>query len=101
VRGVGLYQMLDIVADRKSKKPDFGAAERIRFNGLSEGLLLLTSRNCIRLVPPLIISEAELDDAVGRLERALEKTQAGEPRGLDLLKAYNESSSLAHAQAAR
>lgn len=101
VRGVGLYQMLDIVVDRKSRKPDFGAAERIRFNGLSEGLLLLTSRNCIRLVPPLTIGEAELDDAVGRLERALEKTQAGEPRGLDLLQAYNESSSLAHTQPTR
>ena len=96
VRGLGLYQMLDIVEDRQSKTPDFVTAERIRFNAVSEGLLLLTAQNCIRLVPPLIITEAELDDVVGRLEAALQKTEEGEPRGLDLAAAYDASSSLAH-----
>ena len=96
VRGLGLYQMLDLVVDRKSKKPDFEMAERVRFNGVEQGLILLTSRNCIRLVPPLIITEAELDDVVGRLETALAKAAAGEPKGIDLMAAYDGSSSLAH-----
>ena len=50
VRGLGLYQFLDIVTDRQSKTPDFEMAERIRFNAVGEGLILLTSRNCIRIV---------------------------------------------------
>ena len=101
VRGLGLYQMLDIVEDRQTKTPDFVTAERIRFNAISEGLLLLTSRNCIRLVPPLTITEAELDDVVGRLEAALQKTLDGEPRGIDLDGAYGVSSSLAHRKESR
>lgn len=98
VRGLGLYQMLDIVTDRKSKKPDFVMAERIRFNALSEGAIFITSRNCIRLVPPLTITEEELDDAIGRLEVALEKSEQGEPKDIDLAETYNRSSSLAHRQ---
>jgi 4-aminobutyrate aminotransferase-like enzyme len=95
VRGMGLYQYLDIVTDRRTKGPDFEMAERIRFNGIGEGLLMLTSRNCIRLVPPLIITEAEIDDVVGRLEAAMVKAEAGEPKGVDLMAAYDTSSSLA------
>lgn len=95
VRGLGMYQMLDIVQDRRSKKPDFDTAERIRFNAVGEGLILLTSRNCIRLVPPLVITEDEIDDVLGRLERALERTEQGHPKGLDLAGAYDNSSSLA------
>ena len=96
VRGLGLYQYLDIVSDRRSKTPDFEMAERIRLNAVGEGLILLTSRNCIRLVPPLIISEDELDEVVGRLETALVKAEAGEPKGVDLMQAYDASSSLAY-----
>ena len=88
--------MLDIVHDRKSKKPDFDTAERIRFNAVHEGLILLTSRNCVRLVPPLVITEAEIDDVVGRLETAFVRTEEGHPKGLDLASAYEGSSSLAH-----
>ena len=96
VRGKGLYQMLDIVTDRESRTPDFDTAERIRFNAIREGLVLLTSRNCIRLCPPLVITEAELDEAIGRLSAALTRTEKGEPQGLDLAGAYDTSSSLAH-----
>jgi 4-aminobutyrate aminotransferase-like enzyme len=101
VRGLAMYQYLDIVTDRQSKTPDFEMAERIRFNAVGEGLLMLTSRNCLRLVPPLIITEAELDDVVGRLEAALLKAEAGEPKGVDLMQAYDASSSLAHRKESR
>ena len=95
-RGLGLYQMLDIVTDRESRTPDFDTAERIRHNALREGLVLLTSRNCIRLCPPLTITDDQLDEAVGRLTAALVRTEQGEPKGLDLAGAYDTSSSLAH-----
>ena len=101
VRGLGLYQMLDIVEDRQSKKADFNMAERIRFNAVGEGLILLTSRNNIRLVPPLTITENELDDAIGRLEQALIKAERGEPLGVDLMECYDTSSSLAHRSESR
>ena len=96
VRGLGLYQMLDIVEDRQSKKADFNMAERIRFNAVGEGLILLTTRNNIRLSPPLTITEDELDDAIGRLEQAMVKAERGEPADLDLMAGYDTSSSLAH-----
>jgi hypothetical protein len=38
VRGMALYQMLDIVTDRKSRKPDFAMAERIRYYAALEGV---------------------------------------------------------------
>ncbi len=96
VRGKGLYQMLDIVADRNSKKADFVMAERIRFNAVAEGVIVLTSRNNIRLVPPLTITEDELDDVIGRLEQAMVKAERGEPSELDLMADYDSSSSLAY-----
>jgi len=101
VRGLGMYQYLDIVTDRRSKTPDFDMAERIRFNAVGEGLLLLTSQHCIRIVPPLTITEDELDDVLGRLEAALGKAEAGEPKGVDLMANYDASSSLAYGKASR
>ena len=46
-------------------------------------------------MPPLIITEDEIEDVVGRLEAALDKAEAGEPKGIDLMGAYDTSSSLA------
>jgi 4-aminobutyrate aminotransferase-like enzyme len=96
VRGLGMYQMLDIVADRSSRKPDFAMTERIRFNAVREGAIYLSARNNIRICPPLTITEDELDDAIGRLERAMERAERGEPRELDMDRIYDSSSSLAH-----
>ena len=94
VRGKGLYQMLDIVADRDSKKPDHAMAERIRYNAMLEGAAFIAVKNFIRVCPPLIISETELDDALGRLERALKLAAQGHPRNID----FSKSSSLAAAE---
>ena len=94
VRGVGLYQMLDFVADRDSKRPDPVAAERVRYNAMREGVALICVKNFIRLCPPLIITEAELDDAMDRLERACEGAALGEPREV----MHARSSSLASAE---
>ena len=49
-----------------------------------------------RLVPPLTITEDELDDVCGRLEAAMVKSERGEPSDLDLMDGYDDSSSLAH-----
>jgi 4-aminobutyrate aminotransferase-like enzyme len=101
VRGLGLYRFLDIVTDRQSKNRDFEMAERIRFNAVGEGLILLTAQNCIRIVPPLIITEDQIDDVVGRMEAAMLKAEAGEPRDIELMSVYDASSSLAYRQESR
>ena len=44
---------------------------------LAEGLLAITAAdNVLRLAPPLIVSEAEIEDGVGRLGRAIERVRA-------------------------
>ena len=91
VRGRGLYQMLDIVTDKRTKTPDPAMAERIRYNAVQERAVFISVRNFIRFCPPLIISEAELDEAVGRLEAAIQRAERGEPKDLD----FSSSSSLA------
>ncbi|MBI4182386.1 MAG: aspartate aminotransferase family protein [Proteobacteria bacterium] len=99
VRGKGLYHMLDIVESKSGKAPDFAMAERIRYNALLEGLMVIAVKNFVRICPPLIITEAELDDALGRLEVAVRRSMAGFPKDVD----FSRSSSLAarHPLAAR
>ncbi|MGI9384785.1 MAG: aspartate aminotransferase family protein [Methyloligellaceae bacterium] len=91
IRGVGLYRMLDIVADQDSRTPDFALAERIRANALAEGIVMICVKNYMRVCPPLIVTEAEIDDIVGRLDRAITRAKDGHQAEVD----YSSSSSLA------
>lgn len=91
VRGKGLYRMLDIVQDKKSKKPDYAMGERIRYNAVMEGVVTICVKNYMRLAPPLIITEAEIDDVVGRLTTAIQRAVDGYPKDID----FSKSSSLA------
>jgi hypothetical protein len=91
VRGMALYQMLDIVTDRKSRKPDFAMAERIRYYAALEGVIIICVKNFIRICPPLIITEAQIDDMIGRLRKAIERAQSDTGRKVEL----RQSSSLA------
>lgn len=72
VRGVGL--MIGIEMGKPDGSPDKEAVTLIRERCLDDGLLLLscgTAENVIRLIPPLNVSEAEVDEALYILERAL------------------------------
>ena len=54
-------------------------AVRVIEEAASRGLLLLKSGtygNCIRVLMPLVIADAELDEALGVWEQALERTLA-------------------------
>ena len=90
VRGKGLYRMLDIVKDDKSRTPDPIMAERIRYNCALEGVISIAVKHYFRFAPPLIITEAEIKDIVGRLDIAIKRAMAGFPRVVDV----RESSSL-------
>ena len=91
VRGKGLYSMIDVVTDKKSKHPDAAMAERIRYNAALEGLIYICVKNFMRFCPPLIISEAEIDQALAGLARAIKQALAGYPKDIE----FRASSSLA------
>jgi len=90
VRGKGLYRMLDIVKDEKSRTPDPVMAERIRYNCALEGIISISVKHYFRFAPPLIVTEAEIKDIVGRLDAAIARAMTGFPREVDV----RESSSL-------
>jgi len=91
IRGAGLYRMLDIVSDPETRKPDPALAERIRREALAEGLVMIAVKNYMRICPPLIVTELEIDDIVGRLGHAISKAVANRSGGID----FSSSSSLA------
>ena len=79
IRGRGLYRMLDIVTDGKSKEPDAEMGEAIRYHAMAEGVTMIVVKNYARICPPTIITEDELDDIVGRLDTAIARAVRGEP----------------------
>jgi 4-aminobutyrate aminotransferase / (S)-3-amino-2-methylpropionate transaminase / 5-aminovalerate transaminase len=75
VRGLGAMLAIELVRDRETKEPDADAASRVCEHAAQNGLLLLKSgvySNCIRVLLPLVTSDAELDEALTVWERALE-----------------------------
>jgi 4-aminobutyrate aminotransferase/(S)-3-amino-2-methylpropionate transaminase len=74
VRGLGSMLALELVEDPASKRPATELASRVVAEALARGLLLLKSGvhgNCIRVLVPLVISDAELDEALQVWEDAL------------------------------
>jgi 4-aminobutyrate aminotransferase/(S)-3-amino-2-methylpropionate transaminase len=75
VRGLGAMLAIELVVDPATKEPDSGAATAVVEEAARNGLLLLKSgiySNCIRVLSPLTLSDAELDEALGVWEQALE-----------------------------
>jgi 4-aminobutyrate aminotransferase / (S)-3-amino-2-methylpropionate transaminase / 5-aminovalerate transaminase len=75
VRGLGAMLAIELVRDRDTKEPAPDVASAIVEAAAARGLLLLKSgiySNCIRVLVPLVISEAELDEALGVWEDALQ-----------------------------
>jgi 4-aminobutyrate aminotransferase/(S)-3-amino-2-methylpropionate transaminase len=77
VRGLGAMLAIELVHDRTSKDPAPEVATSIVEAAAERGLLLLKSgiySNCIRVLLPFVITEAELDEALGVWEDALAVT---------------------------
>ena len=75
VRGLGAMLAIELVADRTTKKPAPELASRVVEAAAERGLLLLKSgiySNCIRVLVPLVIADAILDEALDVWEQALE-----------------------------
>jgi 4-aminobutyrate aminotransferase/(S)-3-amino-2-methylpropionate transaminase len=77
VRGVGAMLAIELVHDRETKDPAPELASRIVEEAAQRGLLLLKSgiySNCIRVLLPFVITEAELDEALSVWEGAVAVT---------------------------
>jgi 4-aminobutyrate aminotransferase/(S)-3-amino-2-methylpropionate transaminase len=76
VRGLGAMLAIELVEDPETKAPAAGAASAVIEEAARNGLLLIksgTDGNCIRVLTPLVITDAELDEALGVWEDALDQ----------------------------
>lgn len=72
VRGVGLLLGVELVKDRNTKEPAVEEAEKIMYKCLELGLSFKVSQgNILTLMPPLIITENELNSSLEILSRAM------------------------------
>ncbi|HEU5322631.1 MAG TPA: aminotransferase class III-fold pyridoxal phosphate-dependent enzyme, partial [Methylomirabilota bacterium] len=81
VRGLGLLTAVELVADRESRAPYPPAArmaQRVQAEALARGVIVYASGgqaaghgDLVMLGPPLVITEAQLDEAVDALAGAI------------------------------
>src|SRR5256714_13286243 len=74
VRGLGSMLAIELVADAAARAPAPELTHSIVDAALQRGLLLITCGvygNCIRVLVPLVVTDAELDEALGAWEEAL------------------------------
>ncbi|MCE0506550.1 aspartate aminotransferase family protein [Roseivivax sp. GX 12232] len=87
IRGRGLFRGIELVADRGTKAPFDPARKvnaKIKAAALDEGLICYPAGGTIDgrhgdhilLAPAFIISEAQIDELVGKLARAIDRTLA-------------------------
>jgi 4-aminobutyrate aminotransferase/(S)-3-amino-2-methylpropionate transaminase len=79
VRGLGAMLAIELVRDPATKEPAPELAARVTEEAARRGLLLLRAgvhSNCIRVLCPLVITDPELDEALGAWEEALETVLA-------------------------
>jgi 4-aminobutyrate aminotransferase / (S)-3-amino-2-methylpropionate transaminase / 5-aminovalerate transaminase len=74
VRGVGAMLAIELVRDPATKEPAPELATAIVEHAMAHGVLLLKAGihgNCIRVLVPLVVSDAELDEALDIWEGAV------------------------------
>ena len=79
VRGLGAMLAVEYVEDRTTKEPAPDIATRVAEEAAARGLLLLKAgihSNCNRVLCPLVITDAELEEGLSAWEEALEAVLA-------------------------
>jgi 4-aminobutyrate aminotransferase len=72
VRGMGLFIGVEIVKDKRNKVRGEDEAKKVMDYCFRHGLLvIIAGRNTIRFIPPLNISEAEMDEGLDILEEGI------------------------------
>ncbi|MEX3314170.1 4-aminobutyrate--2-oxoglutarate transaminase [Sulfitobacter sp. PS-8MA] len=75
VRGLGAMVAFELVTDRATRAPDAGLTQAIVAEAEARGLIILpcgTHGNVVRLLPPLTIPMAQVDEALDILEASIE-----------------------------
>jgi len=80
VRGLGAMLAIELVHDPETKVPAADLAAAVIEEAARNGVLLIksgTDGNCIRVLTPLVITDSELDEALGVWEDALATVLSG------------------------
>ena len=86
VRGLGAMQAFEVVQPGPAKTPDPELTKKITRYCYEHGLILVTAgtySNIIRLLVPLVISDAEMDEALDVMEAAFSEACVTEPPVVD------------------
>jgi taurine--2-oxoglutarate transaminase len=75
VRYIGLFTALEIVKNKKNKQPIDPLTETGKFLR-SHGLFTFIFHNILFVVPPLCITEAQIDEGLSIIEKSLDITDA-------------------------
>jgi 4-aminobutyrate aminotransferase/(S)-3-amino-2-methylpropionate transaminase len=78
VRGLGAMRLVEFVKDRATREPDPDGTLRIIRDAVAHGLILIRAglySNCIRLLPPLVITDEQLTEGLSVLEAAIARSQ--------------------------
>jgi len=82
VRGLGLFIGVEIVKDKRSKARGDEEAKKIMDYCFRHGALVITAgRNTLRIIPPLVISDAELDEGLDILEEGIAEVNSAAVSG--------------------
>jgi 4-aminobutyrate aminotransferase/(S)-3-amino-2-methylpropionate transaminase len=79
VRGLGAMMLCELVLDHDRKEPAAAQTLEIIRHAVANGLLLIRAglfSNCVRLLPPLVISDDELHEGLSVLGRAVDHVTA-------------------------
>ncbi len=74
VRGIGAMCLVEFVKDKTTKEPDMEIALEILKDAVAHGIILIRAglySNCIRLLPPIVMSDAQLHEGLAVLESAI------------------------------
>ena len=73
IRGLGPMLAVELVTDQAQKTPALEETIKLRQEALQRGLIILPAGlhfNCVRFLPPLIISDEMIDEGMAVLEQA-------------------------------
>ncbi len=80
VRGMGLFQGVELVTDRETREPASREAAKITYRAYELGLLFYyvgAFSNILEITPPLIIDERQIDEGIAILDQAISDVVAG------------------------
>ena len=71
-------RLVEFVKDRNTKEPDVEIAMEIIKDAIAHGIILIRAglfSNCIRLLPPIVMTDEQLLEGLNVLEMAIQSAQ--------------------------